>query len=46
MRQKVVLYKTGKFLQASVAEVAFETKKLTVQILHERPLNQAKGTET
>ena len=43
----MVLYKTGKFLQASVAQVAFKfgnKKKLTVQILLERLLNQVKGT--
>ena len=33
LRQKVVLYKTGKFLQASVV-CKFENKKLTAQILH------------
>ena len=43
--QKVDLYKTGKFLQANVAQIAskFENKKIIVQILHERLLNQGNG---
>ena len=43
----MALYKTGKFLQASVARVAFKIlkqEKPIVQLLHERILNQAKGT--
>ena len=45
LRQKVVLYKTGKFLEASMAQVAliWKQEKLNVQILHERLLNQCKG---
>ena len=36
LRQKVVLYKIGKFLQVSVVQVVFKL----VQILHKRLLNQ------
>ena len=46
LKQKVVLYKAGKFLQANVAEVACKfqkQEKLTVQIIHERYLNLVKG---
>ena len=46
LRQTVVLYKTGKFLQANTAYMAnnIGNKKLTIQIVHERLLNQANGT--
>ena len=43
LRQTVVLYKTGKFLQANTAYMA-NNIGLTVQIVHERLLNQANGT--
>ena len=38
----MILYKAGKFFQASVAQIAFKF----VQILHERLLNQAKAHHT
>ena len=47
LRQTVVLYKIGKFFQVSMAHTVckFENKKtITIQISHERCLNQGNGS--
>ena len=49
LRQTVVLYKIGKFFQATMAHTAckfvnLKTRKVIIQISHKRRLNQANGT--
>ena len=44
LRQKVVLYKTGKFLQVSMAQTSCKLEKQEKARCADHTLNQAKGT--